>query len=163
MITAHLPAGYCLASVFGPKSRAVMVAALVGAVLPDADVAMFYLVDAGSIHHHRYWPHIPLFWAFAALIALPLLSRTTYLRAGIAFFAGVLLHLVLDTLNGGILWLYPFDDRLITLIEVPATQAHWILSFILHWTFLAEIAIWIAAATLWLRRRKETPAQLQAL
>lgn len=160
MITAHLPAGYCLASALalGPQRRAIMAAALVGAVLPDADIAMFYLVDAGSTHHHRYWPHIPLFWASAALITLPILSRAACLRAGFAFYAGVFLHLVLDTLNGGILWLYPFDDRLITLIDVPATQAHWILSFVLHWTFLAEIVIWIAAATLWLRRRGKAPA-----
>ena len=52
------------------------------------------------------------------------------------------------------MWLWPFSDRLITLAVVPARYDHWVISFILHWSFLAEIAITLlAAGVLWPNRR----------
>jgi len=70
------------------------------------------------------------------------------------FFAAILLHLILDSIGGGILWAAPVNDHLYTLVTVPATHGHWVTNFILHWTFLAELAIWLAALTLWWQRRK---------
>ena len=130
----------------------LLAAALSGSMVPDLDMLWFHLVDNGAIHHHRYWPHIPLIWFGIALVSLALLLRTHYLTAGLAFFAAIFLHLALDTITGGILWLYPVNDRLFTLVVVPATQSHWVLSFILHWTFLLELAVWAMAAWLWVRR-----------
>ena len=67
--------------------------------------------------------------ALGCLAALPELAFATsatevalgLLGAVVAMllYAEVMLHLVLDTLNGGILWLWPFSDRLITLVTVP--------------------------------------------
>ena len=68
MLTAHLPAGYCLARLSPRRAPYVLAAALLGAVLPDFDLLAFYLLDGRSIHHHRYWVHVPLFWAAAAVI-----------------------------------------------------------------------------------------------
>jgi hypothetical protein len=90
-----------------------------------------------------------------AALVLPLIALTArrWLAPAAAFLGAVMLHLVLDTLNGGILWLWPFSDRLITLVTVPATHSHWVLSFLTHWSVLAEIAIILAAAALLLRDR----------
>lgn len=155
MITAHLPAGYLTARALNAKSGLVLGAALLGSVLPDFDMIWFYLIDNRAIHHHRYWVHAPGFWAMVATIALPVLYflRPPAFRAGIAFFAAIFVHLILDSLAGSIMWLWPFDTTLYVLVEVPATQNHWVLSFILHWTFLAELAIWAAAIYLWIRRK----------
>ena len=155
MLTAHLPSGYVLARGWPRQSPMIMAAVLIGAVLPDLDMIWFYFVDQGSIHRHRYWVHIPAFWAAVAVIALPLLRRVGQFHAGLAFFAAILLHLLLDSIGGGILWLAPFDDRLISLVTVPATQSHWIWSFILHWTFALELLIWGVALILW--KRSNTP------
>ena len=152
MLTAHLPSGYVLARLVGRPAPLVLAAALSGSMVPDLDMLWFHFVDNGAIHHHRYWPHIPLIWFGIALVSLALLLRTHYLTAGLAFFAAIFLHLALDTITGGILWLYPVNDRLFTLVVVPATQSHWVLSFILHWTFLLELAVWAMAAWLWVRR-----------
>ena len=73
------------------------------------------------------------------------------------FFAAIALHLVLDSIAGGILWLYPFDDRLWQVVEVPAAYGHWIISFMLHWTFVLEVAVWVAAIWLALRGRAGRP------
>jgi hypothetical protein len=152
MLTAHLPSGYVLARAL-PSVRWGQPAALLGAVFPDFDMFWFYLVDDRAVHHHRYWVHVPLFWAVAAAVALPLLWRTAWRGAALVFLAAILLHLLLDSIGGGILWGAPFSDHLFALVEVPATQSHWVWSFVLHWTFLPEIAIWLAAAVLLVRRR----------
>lgn len=154
MITAHLPSGYLLARGAGWRGP-VMVAALVGAVWPDLDLLFFYVVDDRAFHHHRYWVHAP---AFA--IAVTLLLTLSHWRwpAGfallLAFSCGWGLHILLDSVAGDIMWLWPHSTQLFALFTVPATQANWVLSFLLHWTFLAELVIWAAALTLLYRRRQ---------
>ena len=150
MITAHLPAGYLLGRAM-PRAWLVMVAALVGAVLPDLDLIWFYLIDDRAFHHHRYWVHAPGFWLVVAAIAMPLLRWRApgLLITGGAFFASVFLHLALDTPAGSIMWLWPFETTLYALFEVPPTRSHWVLSFLTHWTFSAELGIWVLAIAAW--------------
>ncbi|TKW68005.1 MAG: metal-dependent hydrolase [Paracoccus denitrificans] len=152
MLIAHLPSGYLLGRAAAARGLA-MGAALLGSVAPDFDMLWFHLVDQRQTHHHEYWPHVPGFWLIVALLVLPVLrlAAPRLLRPAILFLAAVFLHLVLDTLVGGIMWLWPFDDRLITLTVVPARHDHWIISFMMHWSFLAEIAI--TAAGIWLLMR----------
>ncbi len=152
MLTAHLPSGYVLARLTRRPVPYLLPAALIGAMLPDLDMLWFHLVDAGSVHHHRYWPHIPLIWLGIAAVCLPVAQYFRKLSTGLVFFAAILLHMVLDTIAGGILWLYPVNDTLFTLTVVPANYSHWIISFVLHWTFLLEIAVWVWALWLWVRR-----------
>ena len=152
MLTAHLPSGYILAQWTRRKVPHMMPAALIGAMLPDLDMLWFHLVDQASIHHHRYWPHIPLIWLGIAAVTLPILRQFGLLSTGLVFFAAIFLHLLLDTIAGGILWLYPVDDTLFALTVVPADYSHWIISFMLHWTFLLEVAVWLLAIRLWVTR-----------
>ncbi|MBD1548884.1 hypothetical protein [Roseibium aggregatum] len=65
--------------------------------------------------------------------------------------AASFLHLVLDSLVGGILWLSPWDNTLYQLVTIRPTQPHWLFSFVLHWTFLAELVIWGLALALYRR------------
>lgn len=134
MILAHLPAGYLTGRALGARRGIVLWAALLGGVFPDFDMFWFHLVDHRAFHHHRYWVHIPGFWAMVALVALPLirLLRPALFAPACAFLLAIGVHLVLDSVGGGILWLWPFNDQLYSLISVPATQSHWVcpLSFI---------------------------------
>ena len=158
MLTAHLPSGYLLGRLLPKGIPYLMPAALIGAVLPDIDMIWFHLIDDRAFHHHRYWVHIPAFWAAVAIVTLPIAWRLGYLRTAFVFFAAILMHLILDTIGGGIMWGAPFSDHLHDLVTVPARYGHWVTNFILHWTFLAELAIWIAALTLWLTRPKAQAA-----
>jgi inner membrane protein len=153
VLTAHLPSGYVLARALPRSIPGLLPVALLGAVAPDFDMIWFLFVDDGAIHHHRYWVHIPAFWAAVAVVALPLAWWLGYLRTGLVFFAAILMHLALDTISGGIMWGVPFSDHLFALVEVPAAYSHWVISFMLHWTFLAEVVVWLVAITLWFRRR----------
>ncbi|MFC3180169.1 metal-dependent hydrolase [Cypionkella sinensis] len=155
MILAHLPSGYLLARGAGHRRGVMLVAALVGAVLPDFDMLWFWFVDH-SEHHHRFWPHIPAVWAAVALITLPLARklRPAWYAPLAMGFVGVLLHLILDTWVGSVMWLWPYSDTFFQLFTVPATQSHWVLSFLLHWTVLAEVAIILAAAVVYFRTER---------
>lgn len=152
MITAHAPAGYILSRLW-PKAQFTAAAAFIGAVLPDIDLIWFYLIDNRAIHHHRYWVHAPGFWALIALPALPLIARFArpYLPAAFAFFAGLFVHLCLDTIAGDIMWHWPFSDAFTHLITVTPRYENWILNFILHPVFILELLIW--AAALWIGKR----------
>ncbi len=155
MITAHLPAGYIVGRAM-PVAPWVMAAALAGSVLPDFDLIWFYFIDDRAFHHHRYWVHAPGFWLIVAAASLPLMRwrLPRHMPAAWAFFAALLVHLILDSLAGSIMWLWPFDDTLYALVQVPATRSHWVLSFLTHWTFAAELAIWAVAITFFLRQRR---------
>lgn len=153
MITAHLPSGYVVGRMLAPLPPYGMAAALLGGVFPDIDLLFFYFIDDRAIHHHRYWVHIPAFWLATACVVLPLATWFSHTRLALIFFAAITVHLLLDTIGGNILWAAPFSDQMFSLVTVPATQSHWILSYLTHWTVLFEIAIWVVAFCLWINRK----------
>jgi len=150
-LIAHLPAGWLLTRRLAPRlardageARRHMALGLAASVLPDVDLLYFYLIDGRNTVHHDYWTHIPAFWPALAMLtaAVLLLARARVpWRDFAVVLAGVLLHLLLDTVAGGIAWLYPWDATRIVLVEVPARYDWWVWSFVLHWSFLPEVAI----------------------
>jgi inner membrane protein len=152
MLIAHLPAGYLTARAGGVDRGALLWATLLGSVFPDFDMIWFLFVDNGAIHHHRYWVHAPGFWLAVAAVTLPFLHGL-WRRAALFFLAAIFVHLILDTLAGGIMWLWPLSDHLYALVTVPASHGHWVLSFMAHWTFWLELAVIALAGGLALTRR----------
>ena len=158
MFIAHMPAGYLFTRYcvrrLGSKVDSIstlkyyVMFGLLCSVLPDFDLMYFYLIDNRQHAHHSYWTHIPLFWV--------LLSGLLYFGAK-AFFKkklGLLsvlmlvnteLHLLLDSVAGGIYWLYPFNRDYYHLFDVSAQYDWWVFNFIFHWSSLFEVLI-IAAA-----------------
>lgn len=167
MFIAHLPAGFLLARRLVPRlardsrrMRMLIAVCLVASVLPDIDILYFYLVDARQSLHHDYWTHIPAFWLLATFTAVALfrIARAPVPWPAVAtLLAGVFLHLVLDTIAGGIAWLYPYYAGRIGLIDVPARFDWWVWNFVLHWSFAFEIAIlaWAAHELGLLRRLRD--------
>ncbi|MBF9042114.1 metal-dependent hydrolase [Rhodobacterales bacterium HKCCE4037] len=156
MITAHLPAGYILART-QRWDGTILAAALVGSVFPDFDLLAFYLVDDRAFHHHHYWVHAPAFALICGAVALLVstLFAKRLSRHIMAFCAAWLLHIVLDSLAGGIMWLWPASGELFRIIEVPPRDGiHWLVAFLTHWTILLELVIWgVALALFWRQRR----------
>ncbi|WP_306112869.1 MULTISPECIES: metal-dependent hydrolase [unclassified Roseovarius] len=157
MITAHLPAGYLTGRAIAHSGTCLWMA-VIGGVLPDLDLIWFYLVDNRAFHHHHYWVHIPGFWLMLAALVLPVLQVTKphWLHPALAFLAGIFMHLCLDTVAGGIKWLWPLSDQLYRLFDIPAQYGHWVLNFILHPVFLLELLIWGLA--LWAVMRPAHPS-----
>jgi len=67
------------------------------------------------------------------------------------FFVNWLVHLLLDTFTERIFWLYPFSAHGFRLIEIPAVFSHWIISMVLHRSFVVELGIVAVALVLFLR------------
>ena len=156
MLIAHLPAGYLLARRIAPRlaaapahARRLMAVGLAASVLPDIDLVYFYLADGRQTLHHDYWTHIPGFWPAAMLAAAGLLWLARVKipwREFLVFLAGIFLHLALDTPTGGIAWGWPVSQHRFLLVEIPARFDWWVWNFVLHWAFLAELAIVARAA-----------------
>ncbi|WP_455203411.1 metal-dependent hydrolase [Kaarinaea lacus] len=166
MFVAHMPAGYLLTNFLleplntglsnnNPLNnepsivKKLFIVGLIGSVFPDFDLLYFYLIDNRQHIHHSYWTHIPIFWfllsgvvLFAALI---IKSRVLALVT-LVFTANVFLHLVLDSVAGGIYWAYPIIEERFRLFFIPSRFDWWVFNYIFHWTFLMELAIVLAAS-----------------
>lgn len=174
MFIAHAPSGYLLSVALlrrledVPSSPTALIAACVlGAVAPDVDLAYFYFIDHRQTLHHHYFTHWPLFWlaltalsgaTWAALSRLQLDPKAAFLT--VVFCLGALLHMALDTVAGYVLWLAPFLDTPWAMVKVPALYSHWWLNFVLHWTFLLEIAICLWSWCVFQQRRVSARARL---
>ncbi|MFC1599408.1 metal-dependent hydrolase [Patescibacteria group bacterium] len=161
MFLAHLPAGYILTKKLAKHPKAAQKAAtllglgLFASIVPDLDLAWWFLIDKGQHFHHSYWIHIPFYWLIIGLIALAVIKiakRNELVLPLVVFMAGIFLHLILDTFVGGIKWLYPISDISIIIAHVPAVYDYWVYNFIFHWTFLLEIAIFAWAGIIWLNK-----------
>jgi len=153
MFIGHLPAGFLLTRWLQERLQTTkfLWVGLVASVFPDIDMLYFYLIDDRQTLHHQYWTHLPLVWIALWLLMIMaakiLKNRTVYLVTMIVF-ANIVLHFILDSIVGGIGWLYPFVDYDVSLFSVPTTHDFWVWSFVFHWTFLFEIAVIFAAGAL---------------
>lgn len=155
MFIAHIPVGYIAAKLALPKptARSALLAMVIGSILPDLDLLWFYLVDNRAHHHHDYITHKPIFWL--GIFVIGLLIRAPKLRATVVLATiAALVHLVCDSIAGKITWGWPFSDTAVTLVTVPAKYDWWVWNFVLHWTFLLELALVGLAAALFLSARK---------
>jgi len=143
------------------SARAIIAACIAGSLLPDVDLLYFYLVDGGHTHHHKYVTHWPIAWG--AVLALATLwtmanrrSRTALTLVLVA--ACALVHLAMDTVAGDIWWLAPFVDRPYVIFHVQPRFSPWWLNFVLHPSFLIELALSAWALALYGRRTARPPA-----
>lgn len=162
MMIGHVPAGYLLTVALLKRCRVQVKyglwCGLVASVLPDVDMIWFYIVDHGRFHHHSYWLHLPILWLAIGLFLYGLdwvFNRHKAMGYITIIMANITLHLLLDTIAGGIAWLTPFSTHLYHLVEVPRHSHGWIVAFIFHWTFLLEILMIVAAVTVWMQRCKK--------
>ena len=159
MLSAHLPSGYLLGKAFAKnrQGRFILLAALIGAVIPDIDMLYFHFVDFGRTHHHMFITHWPFAWL---ALCTPVILLTHFIKrpqarnVALAFLTAVMLHMLLDSIAAPLFWLMPFALGRVELVTVPAQYSHWIISYILHWTFALELLIWLAAIIMFWRARK---------
>ena len=121
MLISHLPAGYLATKIFINKVamskpidiKTIWIFGLLFSIAPDFDLFYFYFVDS-SLHHHKLFPHIPLFWV---VVFIPVFILSRYLDNVRLFYIAlvssinVFLHLILDTFVGFVWWLYPIIDH----------------------------------------------------
>jgi len=170
MFIAHLPSGYLLAKTLKSKTnnwiswKLALLAGVVGSIFPDLDLLYFYILDARQNNHHTYITHIPIYWLslyFLVSILFTITRKKRHLITWSIFMLGVFLHLILDTVSGGILWYHPVNNEYIVFSVVEARFDWWVLNFLLHWTFILEISILLIAAAVYFRTPKEHPIKIK--
>ena len=160
MFVGHLPASYILTKKLQRSfnySKYLWIG-LLGGIFPDLDIFYFYLIDYRQTLHHTYWIHTPFDWLIISIIFFTvahLVKNKKYKMIGVLFFSNIFLHLLLDTIVGGISWLYPISNKSFFLFDVPAVHSWWIYNFIFHWTFLFEATAIIWAILLLINSRKK--------
>jgi hypothetical protein len=163
MIFGHLPAGYICSKLLYARLRGsevdfqrFLMWGLAGSVAPDLDLVYFFLFDHRQHHHHTYWSHYPLVWLSLLLLSVIWLytQRGRKLAISLVIFSlnGVI-HMVMDTLVGDIIWLAPFNKSMFSLFIVPAKYSAWWFNFLLHWSILLEIVVMGSALYLWQKSR----------
>lgn len=159
MFIGHLPAGYLATratqSMLGLGGRAILAIGLSASVLPDLDLLWFYLVDNRQHNHHSYLFHFPAFWAVVCLvfwIAGCVLRVPNIGAVALIALINLQLHMLLDSIAGGIRWLWPLSDQDFVMSIVPAGHDWWVWNFVLHWTFALELAVVGAALILFVSR-----------
>ena len=128
-----------------------------GSLMPDIDLLWWYVVGHGQTAHHLYWTHLPSFWLLVGSVVAVIawLVDRHFLRPLGVFLLAILIHLIVDTHAGGICWLHPFNDRMFYLFAVPNIHGNFVVSALLHWTFLLELPFVVAA--LWLLKKDGLP------
>lgn len=166
MILGHLGIAVIGFSIFEKRGTQRNAAAFaVGSLLPDLDLLWWRFVGNGNTPHHEYWTHIPSFWVlfgFAAAI-LSLFAFRDFLPILGVFLLGVFIHLVVDTPAGGICWLYPFHERSFYLFPVTNTHGNFVVSGILHPSFLLEVPFVVWAGILVVKRVRDLLRSLTKL
>lgn len=166
MFFAHIPGGYLLTRQHikrfrhklqtESKLKYYVMFGLLCSVLPDFDLLYFYTIDNRQHIHHSYWTHIPIFWLAVAagiyLIGKWIFKKNTGV-VSLILLGNTLLHLVLDSVAGGIFWLYPWSDVYVRLMDIPSRYSWWVFNYIFHWTFLLELCIISTATLVFLRDR----------
>ena len=166
MFVAHLFAGYLCTRHTIRRVRIPLLSekhwtnyivfGVVCSVLPDFDLLYFYTIDNRQHLHHSYWTHIPIFWLFTTGLVYAVCRWVFKKRCGVIcliLLFNTWLHLVLDTVAGGIYWFYPFSDVNIQWMHITSRYDWWVLNYIIHWTFMLEICIMLAAVYTYRRDR----------
>ena len=154
MLIGHAPAGYLITKLFISKiplklvkqigGGRLLLVGILSSLMLDLDLLYFYTFDGRQHAHHSYWTHIPLYWFCILLVptALSFALRNATMAAYSAVISiNVFAHLLLDTVVGKIMWLYPLSTRNIALFNVPFVYNRWIYNFVFHWSFLLEITL----------------------
>ncbi len=172
----HIAGGYLTAYVllnslntaFSPAdtNQLLLLGALIGAA-PDVD--MFYAfnklkgfrlarVDEYDNNHRIFISHAPILWLIAGLLVFFLAGTIFWKIFGLLIWLGGWSHFVLDSLEWGVMWLWPFKKDVYALAnkKYPA-MVHDAKGFIDYWfkylfkdyakhfTFYLEISVIVAA------------------
>lgn len=121
----HLAGGYlvsrCVFSVMGLPlggNESLFAVGVAASVIPDLDVLYAFIrtrsatIQTASEDHRRYVSHRPLAWfALSVPIMLHGVGETGRI-AGLLVLCGSWAHFALDSLQYGIMWLWPFSHKL---------------------------------------------------
>ncbi|NQV12844.1 MAG: metal-dependent hydrolase [Parcubacteria group bacterium] len=159
MIFAHAPAGFIAAYVTKKiwqrglsqlQTRWLYFVGTLAGILPDIDTLYYYLVDS-RFSHRELITHTPILYVVVCLtlyLTGYLLKKKFIQALSLVIFFATLSHLIFDSLNSGIGWLYPGTDLIFGLLGISALAEGWYGQYLLVITYSVELAIFLGAGNI---------------
>lgn len=133
VLPGHLGGGFLIAKAIlsffhstlsNTQSGVLIVIGTLAGELPDIDLIRYYFEQKKKhpqIEHHRlYITHAPLFWLFVCIVISCigyLLSSIFIIALGLLILFGTWAHFLLDSIDFGVMWLWPFSDKFYAIIK----------------------------------------------
>ncbi len=134
ILPGHLAGGYlvtkALALVVNPAMSpeqmvAIFIIGTLAGELPDIDIAIhiftkYFTKRIDKPNHREYITHTPLFWAIISGIISSigyLINSDFVIFGGLIILAGTWSHLLLDSIEYGVRWLWPFSNKRYSIIK----------------------------------------------
>lgn len=160
MLIAHAPVGYLTSRLLARYCtdnaslyRRFIRWGMLGAIAPDIDWLWCVFVDHYETDHHQYFTHLPITWILALLLSSLWVRRNP--ANGIlamSFCLGGLMHMVLDTFLGGILWFAPFSDQAVVWLKSSADfPVFWWFHSLFRSSLTLELFLMALAGLYWLK------------
>ncbi len=177
VLPGHLAGGYLASSAIlllsnnlltNPEMVSLLMIGTIAGELPDIDLFLFSKEEHDQIkkhkkmsvcNHREYITHAPVFW----LILCSIVVLSGYIfdnhfaqMLGQIILAGTCSHLLLDSIDDGVMWLWPYSKKRYAIfkastethVRIHSLKYYW--KFITtqypkYWTFYVEIFISIIA------------------
>ena len=114
-----------------------------------------FIIKKGDINHRKLISHAPVLWLIAGLIIYGLSDDVFWQYFGLLLWLCSWSHFLMDSIQHGVMWLWPFTNRSFALKDPDIKDPHfpatgflsfWFL-FVKHyaerirWTFYAEVTL----------------------
>jgi hypothetical protein len=134
VLPGHLAAGYLITKglldlapgVFSPTQTTVLL--IIGTLFgdgPDIDLIWFYFANKywhkDKKSHRDYFTHKPIVWlslSIAVFLVGLAVSSTIVQFLALVILASSCGHFIIDTIEGGVRWLWPFSSKKFELIKI---------------------------------------------
>ena len=141
---AHVGIGLFLSFILGLDPLLTFVC-IVGSIVPDLDFLIGFIMKK---NHRLLVTHTPFFWCALLLVSLLLLMMVPQIAIfGLIFSVGALLHVLIDSVDWGVMLFYPLKRTLNPhVLEEPMNPTS--LSFLATnfrntTTLVVELSLWM--------------------
>jgi hypothetical protein len=98
-----------------------------------------FTVNSAITNHRIYLSHTPILWLAAGFLIFVLAKKPLYKVAGLLVWLASWSHFILDSIEYGVRWLWPFSKNQIALISTSDSVHITQMKFLDYWiTFLKE-------------------------
>jgi membrane-bound metal-dependent hydrolase YbcI (DUF457 family) len=145
----HIAAGFLATDLFlklnqpdlGPSQlRQMMAIGAMFAFAPDLDTfwsffkeRAFIIKDVVRHNHRKFFTHAPLLWLVAGLLVYSFAQSTFGKTLGLVIWVGSWSHFLIDSIEHGIMWLWPFSTKVFALKDQGKLSENNENSFFRYW------------------------------